>query len=193
MIVRRTWQQAARAAIALTLAAAGCSSQSKAGAGPTTTLELGAANYTPLPTVPPTTVDPTEAAVLAAYRTAEAAYVSVLTHFPVQPNDPRLAQYLTGAALTTVRVNFTRDAVTGEYAVGTVEVAPIVTSVAGSTAVIDDCGFDHSVLVKHSTGATLSPANTQRTEVKVTMQLVDGTWKIADLDPVGVGCIPPAA
>jgi hypothetical protein len=140
------------------------------------------------------TLDATRATILARYRAGQAAFLAVAGHYPIVPTDARIPEYMTATLLTTVRNRLTTYALAGEYVQGTAELGPTVASVNGDQAVVTDCGFDHTVVVDARTGQRVgNPADTQRTQVKVTMQLVDGAWKIAALEQVGSGCVPPAS
>jgi len=141
-----------------------------------------------------TTLDPTRSTILARYRAGQAAFLAVAGHYPVVPTDARIPAFMTGTLLNTVRSRLTIYALQGDYVQGTAELGPTVVSVNGTEAIVMDCGFDHSVVVNGRTGQREgNPADTQRTKAKVTMQLVDGVWKMAALEQEGAGCVPPAA
>ncbi len=50
-----------------------------------------------------TTVDPTKAAILAAYRAEWADVIAVSGKYPINPHDPRLSLHATGTQLTAAQ------------------------------------------------------------------------------------------
>jgi hypothetical protein len=175
------------AVVAAVASAAACSSSAK-------TTPLGAGGTSPTSStstaVTTTTVVPAVAAILAAYRASWSDYLAVVTQFPVHPTDPRLGSHTTGVELDTIHINLTRAALTAEYAVGTIDLSPVVTAVNASTATVNDCYFDHTKIVNGKTGATVSTGDTERTLINATMTLDAGIWKMANYQKVGSGCTP---
>jgi hypothetical protein len=160
------------------------------------TTNAGHPGAVPSPTVTATTPattpqQATSAEVLTAYRTEEAAFFAVLDHYPVDPSDSRLATTMVGPRLTAVENAFRVERIEDHYGVGTADLAPVVTSVDGTTASITDCAFDWSRIVNPA-GATVSGPDTERTLTRVTLQLTGDIWKVSGFVPVGAGCLPAA-
>jgi hypothetical protein len=186
---RRRFQRSAVASAVMTVVtlAGACSTSKKItplGAGSISTSTSTTAAVTT------TTIDATVAAILAAYRASWADYLAVVTQFPVQPTDPRLSLHTTGVELDTIHISLTKAWLASEYAVGTIDLAPIVTAVNGATATVNDCYFDHTKIVNGKTGVTVNTGDTERTLINATMTLDAGTWKMANYQKVGSGCTP---
>ncbi len=114
------------ASVALALAAAACTSGG--GGGGKATSSSTAVSTSITAGVTTTTLDPTKAAILAAYRASWADYIAVAHNFPVKPLDPRLAQHDTGKRTTSVISKaLTQLNLMGHYNVGTTDLAPVVT------------------------------------------------------------------
>ncbi|MDP9073262.1 MAG: hypothetical protein M3N98_03630 [Actinomycetota bacterium] len=141
-------------------------------------------------TAAPTTIDPTKAAVLTDYRTAESVLLEDVEAYPANPLDPRLAQHFAGAELQALQTRFTTMRFQGVHGVGTTELHPVVTSVAGSTATVMDCSFDHSRIVNGRTGQTVSGPDTVTVMLKITLVQDGGTWKVSSQLQEGTGCVP---
>jgi hypothetical protein len=141
-----------------------------------------------------TTTDATKATIIDAYRADQGAFLAVAGRNPVIPTDPRIPAAMTGALLNSVRGRLTAYALEGDYLQGTLEFGATVASVNGTQAIVMDCYFDHTVIVNAKSGQRVgNPADTARTLVQVTMQLGDGTWKMAAVEQKGTGCVAPAA
>jgi hypothetical protein len=166
---------------ALSLAVSGCSSGHHVTA-PTSTSSAppsSAATTT-------STLDPTKAAILDAYRAAWADFVTIAGTFPVRPLDPRLTQHEDGRELTHDEQSLTLLSAKGHYTKGGIDLAPVVTSVVGDTATVMDCFFDHSVEVDARTGNPITTPDVGRTKDRFTMTRVSGVWYVSDstiLDP----------
>jgi hypothetical protein len=185
---------AAAAGVVLAVMAGACSSSGAGGIKPIGVDSTRPTSSTPSSSTtaaPSTTkVDPSAAAIVVAYRQAEDVYLAVAGHYPIVPLDPRLPQVMTGVELSTVRKNLTLAALAGEYASGPLDLAPVVTAVNGTVAMITDCSFDHSRIINGRTQQTVTTGDTKRALQKVTMMLESGTWKIGDVQTVGSGCVP---
>lgn len=127
-----------------------------------------------------TTVDPTKAAILAAYHASWDDFIAVSGTYPVRPLDPRLAAHDTGKQLIGVQKDLTRLMVLRHYDQGTTELHPIVTSISGDTAIVMDCDFDHSVEVDGATNAAVEQAAKGHSLLRFTMTRVNGVWFVAD-------------
>ncbi|MDQ6947619.1 MAG: hypothetical protein M3256_15455, partial [Actinomycetota bacterium] len=70
---------------------------------------------------------------------------------------------------------------------GATELSPVVTSVAGDSATVRDCIFDHSVEVDHKTNSPVELPNLGHTLDIFTMTRVAGKWYVSDSTVVGSG------
>jgi hypothetical protein len=119
---------------------------------------------------------------LSAYRAASEAFDAVAGAYPVNPADPRITQYDTSKDLAFVRNQLTLLKLKNHYQQGTVELHPVVTSVNGTTAIVTDCDFDHTVEVDATTKQPIagSTPDVGHTLLRFTMTFVDSSWKVAD-------------
>jgi hypothetical protein len=154
----------------------GCSGGGSDDAAPSTT-------RAPSPT---TTAAPAEDDVLSAYRGFWDAYLAAAD--PMDPGHPDLARFATGASLDRVRSSFTEHFERGEVIRGSVDLAPAVEQVTDSTANLRDCYLDQTHVFDSATGKQVDPPGEATFEIVVTLQLVDGGWKVATLDKVADGC-----
>jgi hypothetical protein len=145
-----------------------------------------------------TTLDPTKSAILAAYRASWADYIAVAETFPVKPLDPRLAEHDTGTELTGDRKALTELNVLGHYNVGTTDLAPVVTSTSGESAVVTDCVFDHSYEVDARTKSAVEQPDVGHTLYRFEMTRINDKWYVSDSMMLKSGkteeaCSPAAA
>ncbi len=127
-----------------------------------------------------TTLDPTTAAILAAYRASWVYYIAVSETYPVNGLDPRLSMHDTGNELASVRKSLTLLNAEGHYYVGPTDLAPVLISVQGISAIIMDCFFDHSVEVDRHTGKAVNVPDLGHTLATFTMTRIGGSWFVAD-------------
>jgi hypothetical protein len=133
-----------------------------------------------------TTLDPTKAAVLAAYRAAWTDFLAVASTFPVRPLDPRLAQHESGAEFRHDQQSLTVLSAKGHYSKGGVDLAPIVVSFVDDSATVMDCLFDHSVEMDAKTHSPVSSPDVGHTSDRFTLTRANGRWFVSDstiLDP----------
>jgi hypothetical protein len=177
--------QTARAAAAATatavtlLLAVGCGGGSGHHALTSTTarpLDTGTGNAST------TALDPTTAAILAAYRAEVEAFETVAGLYPVNPSDPRIPQYTTGKELAFVRNQLTVLKLKNHYVRGVAELHPVATSTNSSKAEVSDCDFDHSIEVDAVTNQPIagSTPDIGHSLLHFTLTVVDGTWKVSD-------------
>lgn len=180
--VRRAGPRArAAAAVAIIAVTAGCSSNTNHGTAARTTAAPSVTSTTAaVSSSTTTTVDPNVDAVLTAYRAHWDDFIAVAEAFPVKPLDPRLAAHTTGRQLTSEQQALTRLSLQGRYASGTIEPHPVVQSLTGSTAVVVDCGFDHSVELDGKSHAVVEGPDVGHTQAQATLSLVDGRWLVSD-------------
>lgn len=146
------------------------------------------------PAVSPTaSSDPRDAAIVAAYTSSNQAFVAASQ--AANPNDPLLAQTMTGEELFTVVRNL--NANTALHIVGRGDVAtgrPHVTSLDGSTATVRDCVWDTLRLFDARTGAPIQGVvNGQGGEyegVTATLIYAAGSWRVSAED-IKAGTCPP--
>jgi hypothetical protein len=162
--------------VALAVVAAACTSGGGGKAAP------GATSTTPSTTsgVTTTTVDPTKAAILAAYRAHWDDVIAVDTVFPIRALDPRIGNHVMGKQLTSERAALTRLDLVGHFERGATEFAPTVTAITGNIATVSDCLFDHSVEVDYQTNMPVENPDVGRTLDIFTLMLVNGSWLVAD-------------
>jgi hypothetical protein len=146
-------------------------------ADPTTTTAAAAST---------TTTSPTEAAVVNGWRHYWDIYVSVGGEMKLP--DPRLAQVAIGDELRQLGGGFLAFSSDGQVLRGTIDLAPVVTSVQGTQATLRDCYFSHILRYDKTTGQAKGTAPTERTLVTVTMQFDSGAWKVAAIKHEGDGC-----
>jgi hypothetical protein len=194
--------------VAVSMLAGACSSGHAESAGvshPTSTLSgvsaattVNAGSPTTIPTttsptttpMTTTTVDPTQAAILGAYRASWADTFAVEGHYPVNEFDPILANHMAGNELNRVRNYATLLNHLNEYLAGPMPdtSGAIVKQQVGSAAVVADCEPDHSVLMNGKTGQVVRPAGTQPALVNAKVELIGGTWKVTDFSTVRSVC-----
>jgi hypothetical protein len=175
------------AAATLSLMVAGCGGGHHVAALPPTTSTQPATTTSTEAATSTTTVDPTTVAILAAYRAEWADFLAVAETFPVQPLDPRLAAHATGKQLTNIREFLTTLNLKGHYGVGSVDLAPSVTSMNGDTATVTDCFFDHTVETDGRTHTAIEQPDAGHTLGKATLTLVAGSWLVSDTVTISPG------
>ena len=153
------------------------------------------------PTAKPTpTVDPTDAALIHDYDQAWAAWGASVAD-PTNGNDyPGLDEWYTGYELNydVSWLNLIAK-VGGQVVVGTVTPHPVVTSVDGSTATVQDCAWDTQYVAYKGTTTPTSPQPYGWTtasgweNLTVTMLLQSGTWKISNEVSEATPCTPASA
>jgi hypothetical protein len=168
--------------VALALIAAACHSSRPVTAPPSTTTTTSTTVA-----VTTTTVDPTDAAILAAYIEHWNDVIAVDTVYPVAPLDPRIGDHAIGKQLTGERMALTHLSVLGHFERGTTEFHPVVTSIDGSTARISDCLLDHSVEVDHKTDLPVESPDIGHTLDDFTMTRFNGAWFVSDSTVIGSG------
>lgn len=151
------------------------------GSGPTAT-----STTTTSAVAPTTTAAPDEQDVLSAYQGFWDAYLAAAD--PMDPAHPDLARFATGASLERIRSSFTEHFKRGEVIRGSVDLAPVIEDIKNSSADLRDCYLDQTHVFDSATGEQVDPPGDATFEVVVTLQLVDGGWKVASLDKVADGC-----
>ena len=170
------------AIVAIALPLVACGGDDDAG-GDTTTTEPPKTTTTAAPT---TTLSPEQQAQ-ADVRAAYDAYWAMSERLAAAPDpqDPEIAELVTGTAATTLTDHLTtltaqRRAVQfGEdyaHAILAVELGG-----DGTSAVVSDCYVDHSAEVDAQTGGVIREA-TFTNRFDVTLALESGTWKVSRIE-----------
>ncbi len=131
--------------------------------------------------IPTTTLDPeeaTKAEIIDAYRQSRAAFVAGASDPNAQRDDPRLAQYKKGTALTAAQLSIRKWRADGHVMeVTQLELNPRVVELGPDTAVVEDCNIDVSALVDQDTGEVVIPAEPPEPDlVTATYELSEGVW-----------------
>ena len=137
----------------------------------------------------PTSIDPTSAAVLAAYRASSAAFEQALA--TANAADPALAATMVDPQLQSVKANLLADQRQGIVGRGTVTLHPKVVAISGSTATVVDCVYSTSVLVYTATGKPVPPVTPPENDgIRATLDLTGGSWKLAMQTVTEGSCAP---
>jgi hypothetical protein len=178
---RRGWVLATALAVAL----AGCGHSGKP-----TAQRPDAPRTTATPaTATPTTTSPTNAALIAAWHHYWDVYVAVGSEMNLP--DSRLAEVATGTELRQLGGAFLADESRGHVVKGTIDLYPRVISVTDGQAQLADCYFSRILVFKRATNQPVGAGGTNRTHVTATLQLLDGTWKVAAIQHDGDACTAP--
>lgn len=182
-LVVRTRRLMVSVGLVVAVAAAGCTKDSGRLPASTSTTVATTAGVTT------TTVDATEAAVLAGYRAFWVAYLKAAD--PMDPKHPDLAATATGAQLDQVARSFLALMIGGEVIRGRIEPHPqLAGPVQGTTAMLNDCYVDDSYVFDAATGTQKGDPAVVTQQVKVEMALVGTAWKVAAVRHEAKGCTP---
>ena len=100
---------------------------------------------------------------------------------PVNPEDPDLAEYATGAQLENVREETRQRADAGlalrRPADTVTERRPTVIEVDGDVATLQDCAINDTIVYRVATGEVIDDSVVTRS-VSATMRLVEGKWRL---------------
>ena len=107
------------------------------------------------PTATPTpTVDPTDAAILNAYDQAVTAWFAAAADPGAQ--DPGIVEWYTGVALTLAQGRLSALQQSDGSWLGTYTPHPVVTNLDGSTATVQDCGWNTTYVADEGTTTAVS-------------------------------------
>jgi hypothetical protein len=106
------------------------------------------------------------------------------------PEAPGLAEHATGDALAAVRKAFLGFKAAGSVIRGSLDLAPTVVSVEGSTALVRDCYDDQTGVYSVADGTRQDQENPKRHLVTATVVQEGGVWKVAAIKLEGDGCTP---
>jgi hypothetical protein len=155
--------------VPLVLAACGGSHSADANSATTSTSARAATT---------TTLSANETAVLAAYRAGWGAYTGALK--TANAFDPSLPATMAQPLLQKIEAQLLGDQHAGEIGTGAVQLHPKVSSITATTATVVDCAYSSSEYVYVKTGKLVPPiTKPEHVGVKATMELVGGTWKVA--------------
>jgi hypothetical protein len=184
---------ACAALVTVALGAAAC--------GTSTPLSPTRTTATPTPAVSPTPIPTSaaDAAIISAYDQATAAWVAAGAD-PTTDNDyPGLDEWYTGDELSHEVSVLVLIAQEGLVVGGTDMPHPVVTSVDGSTATVQDCSWNTQYAADKGTTTPASPqpygwsTASAWENLTVTMLLQSGTWKISDEVSEATPCTPASA
>ena len=147
------------------------------------------------PTATPTpTVDPTDAAILNAYDQAVTAWFAAAADPGAQ--DPVIVEWYAGQALTLAQGRLGALQQSDWVVAGTYTPHPVVTNLDGSTAAVQDCGWNATYVADEGTttavsseaGAPTMPFNETVAarmaagwlNFTATMVLQSGTWRLSE-------------
>ena len=175
--------------VAAVLGLTGCGSTGAASistsAPPSTPAEIA----TPTPTV-----DPADAAILNAYDQAVTAWSAAAADPGAQ--NPGIVEWYAGQALTLAQARLAALQQLGWVVLGTYTPHPIVTNLDGSTATVQDCGWNSIYVADEGTTTAVSPQPASAMlpfdetvaarvpagwdNVTATMVLQSGTWQLSE-------------
>jgi hypothetical protein len=115
--------------------------------------------------------------VIRDYEAANAALSAAGN--PPNPNHPDLLRYWTGDALAFMQSRLTQLQANNVGAENTVETHPVVRSLSGDTAQLDDCFVDHTQLINLATNEPVGDPGTTTQNAEVQMQRGPDVWQIA--------------
>lgn len=179
--------------VAAALGLAGCGSTRPA--TPTST-----PTPTPVASTPTPTVDPTDAAIIYGYDQAMAAWLAAAA-IP-SPQYPGISQWYAGVALTLAEGRLGALQQVDWVVVGTYTPHPVVISVDGGTATVQDCGSNTTYVADEGSTTPASPQPAAGTtpfdgtaavgwnNVTVTMILQAGTWRLSQGVTEATPCTP---
>ena len=186
---RRGMQSAWIAAtLSLLLALSACGS-TRSGAPSTTGTKAPIASTSIPATTTTTTLAPTSAAVLSAYRAGWAAFEHALT--TANPSDPELAATMVDPQLQSVKANLFADKRAGMVARGTFTLHPKITALSATTATVVDCAYSRAELLYATTGKPVPPVTPPENDgVRATLVLSGSTWKVSKQTVTDGTCAP---
>ena len=146
---------------------------------PSTVSSTGAS--TPVTTTTGIPSPSSDAAVLAAYRAAWAAYDKALD--AANAFDPGLPATMVDPVLEQVRKNIVGYKLDGIVGTGTTTLHPRVASLGSTTAVVLDCMYSASFLIYKKTGKQVPPTTSAEHDgVRATLVRDGTTWKVKTQD-----------
>ncbi len=177
-------------AIAVLSAAGACNGDDDAAGATSTANDAGATTTTAAPatTEATTTTLTPEEEVLAAYRATTAALAAA--YDPPNPNHPDLLAHMAGEALNRTQGLLEQLVGQGVSLVGTVELFPTLVTLAGDTAVVEDCFRDRSQYVNTVTRAPVGEPGETVLHIESNLERIDGVWKVVREQELSEPCTP---
>ena len=143
---------------------------------------------------PTSTADPTDAAILNAYDQAVTAWFAAAAAPGAQ--DPGIVEWYAGQALTLAQGRLSALQQLRWVVLGTYTPHPVVTNLDGSTATVQDCGWNNTYVADEGTTTAVSPQPASAMlpfdetvaarvpagwdNVTATMVLQSGTWQLSE-------------
>ena len=176
------------ATLSLSLALSACGS-TRSGAPSTTGTKAPIASTSIPATTTTTTLAPTSAAVLSAYRAGWAAFEHALAD--ANPSDPELAATMVDPQLQGVRANLLADRKAGMVGRGTTTLHPKIIALSSTTATVVDCAHSTAELLYATTGKPVPPVTPPENDgVRATLVLSGSTWKVSKQTVTEGTCAP---
>lgn len=191
----RTSPRLAAVLLAVAVLAAACSGDGESSSPDSSTSSTSTSSTSPTTSEPTSTTATTDTTSSAADE--EAVILERYLEFwdvrfeansdPVDPADPRLADLATDAQLTNVLEETQRRADQGlalrNPTDSVTERRPVVVSVDGSEATIQDCSINDTIVYRVSDGEVIDDSTVTRS-VSATMRKVDGVWKLSSTSEI---------
>jgi hypothetical protein len=146
------------------------------------------------PTPTPTPTSAADAAIINAYDQAIAAWDAAAADPGAQ--DPGIVEWYAGQALTLAQARLAGLQQLGWVVLGTYTPHPVVTNLDGSTATVQDCGWNSIYVADEGTTTAVSPQPASAMlpfdetvaaripagwdNVTATMVLQSGTWRLSE-------------
>ena len=134
-----------------------------------------------------TTLSP-EDEVLQAYEAAGEALFAA--YDPPDPEHPDLLAHLAGDALERAQADLAQLQSQGTSYVGTLEPHPTLTSLAGDTAVVEDCFVQTAQLIDTETRQPHGEETESVVHIESHLERVDGSWKVVREQELSEPCTP---
>jgi len=130
------------------------------------------------------------APVLAAYRSWWSDYSFMTRSYPVDPANPRLEVHTAGAEVGRLQAQLTSMRSRQQFIQGPLvdNSTAVVTALQSTTATIQDCYLDRSYLVNGRSQVVENRPIGQRALAHVTLERLNGTWKVTLFTTLSVGC-----
>ena len=138
----------------------------------------------------PTTTEP-NTQLVAAVRAFWDLYLQLGARtgpFNATETRARLGQRVTGRELGKLYDVFQGNAVAGAIVKGTIDIAPTVESITGTSAQVRDCYDDRSGLYRISDGKRIDTDDPRRHKVLMTLTRIGALWKVSAIKDEGLGC-----
>jgi hypothetical protein len=110
---------------------------------------------------------------------------------------PGLTEWLTGSFLSTAQAHLGLLVLNGDVQTGSHQPHPVISGVDGTSATVDDCDYDTTLIVDKATGVPLSPQPWGGTytagwdSIVANMVLDSGTWRLSSEEgTVNSSCTP---